>query len=370
MTNNRLARKVGVAALSAVVAMTTLGVAPAQAKAKALATAPVVRIGYFANLTHGSAIIAHQQKLFEKYLGAGTSVQYTLFTVGTAEIEALKAGAIDVGFVGPNPAISGYTTTSGSALQIVSGATTGGAAFVVKPSLIANAGAPTKAEIAALAGKTIADPGLGGTQDVALRKYLRQNGLYSNGQPTANVVPLANADTLAQFKLGQLDGAWLPEPWATRLVQEGGAKVFVNEASLWKRGQFATTVVVAAKPFLKKYPGSVQAVLKANNEAISFLNSSANRTESINEIQSELLSATGKKLGDAVVSAAFDNLKFSADPVSVSLLTSFKAAAALALLPAGTKVSALKGLFNLTLENALLKSQHSPTIKVQKAFNK
>lgn len=350
------------AGIAALVAATLM--APSSANAANLASAKTVRIGYFANLTHGTAAIARQQKLFEKYLGAGVNVQYTYFTVGTAEIEALKGGAIDVGFVGPSPAISGYTTTHGQLLNIVSGATTGGAVFVVKPSLITKEGAPSKAEISALAGKNLADPGLGGTQDVALRKYLLDNGLYTSGTPKANIIPLANADTLSQFKLGKIDGAWVPEPWATRLVQEAKAKVFLNEATLWKDGKFPTTVVVARKQFLQQYPGSVQAVLKANLDAIAFLNDKANRTNAINQIQAELLAGTGKSLSDGVIGSAFDNVQFSADPIASSAVTSFESALYLKLLPAGSKVSQLKGLFNLTLLNQLLLANKQPVIAV------
>ena len=356
MNFRKLSVGVGVAALIAAAVMT-----PSSANAAA-ATAPTVRIGYFANLTHGPALIARQQKLFEKYLGAGTKVEYTYFTVGTAEIEALKGGAIDIGYVGPSPAISGYTTTKGSLLNIVSGATSGGAVFVVKPGLIKTEGAPTKAEIAALAKKNIADPGLGGTQDVALRTYLVKNGLYSGGRSAVNIVPLANADTLTQFKLGKIDGAWVPEPWATRLVQEAKAKVFVNEANLWKNGQFPTTVVVARKQFLKQYPGSVQAVLKANLDAIKFLNDKANRATAINQIQAELLAGTGKSLSDAVINSAFDNVQFSADPIASSAVSSFGSAVYLKLLPTGSKVTQLKGIFNLTLLNQLLVADKQPAI--------
>ena len=120
---------------------TTSATAATKTALPKLANAPVIRVGYFANLTHGPALIARQQKLFEKFLGK-TKVEYTYFTVGTAEIEALKGGAIDVGFVGPGPAISGYVTTKGSLLRIVSGAASGGAKFIVKPSLITTEGKP------------------------------------------------------------------------------------------------------------------------------------------------------------------------------------------------------------------------------------
>lgn len=325
---------------------------------------PVVRIGYFANLTHGSAIIARQQKLFEKALGPSVDVEYATFTVGTAEIEAIKGGAIDIGFVGPNPALSGYAVTQGQSFAVISGATSGGAAFVVRPGLIAKSGQPTSREIAAVRGKNLADPGLGGTQDVALRHYLLNNGLYPGGIPKANIIPMANADTLAQFKLGKLDGAWVPEPWAARLVQEGRGKVFVDEASLWKDGLFPTTLVVARQAFLKQHPAQVASVLKANLQAIAFLNKPTNRSKAIAQIQAELAERTGKTLADAVISDALGRLNFGADPFAKQALTGFKVAKRLGLVPTAANLKRLHGVFALTVLNHLLATSGQPVISV------
>jgi NitT/TauT family transport system substrate-binding protein len=324
----------------------------------------VIRIGYFANLTHGSAIIARQQKLFEKALGPGVEVQYATFTVGTAEIEAIKGGAIDIGFVGPNPALSGYAVTQGQALEVISGATAGGAALIVKPSLIAVSGKPTAAEIAALRGKSIADPGLGGTQDVALRTYLLNHGLYPNGVPQANIIPMANADTLAQFKLGKLAGAWVPEPWATRLIQEGKGKLFVDEAGLWKGGLFPTTLVVARRAYLAGHGAQVASVLKANLQAIAFLNNPANRTNAIALVQKELAERTGKTLVPSVISNAFGRLRFNANPLAAQAVSGFKVAKRLGLVPTAANLQGLHGVFNLSPLNRLLTADGKPAISV------
>lgn len=347
--------KTNIARIAVVVALAGVafgaGNLPAQAAAKPLALAPVVRIGYFANLTHAPALIAHQQKLFEKNL-PGAKIEYSLFTVGTTEIEALKGGALDIAYVGPGPAANGYVTTQGSLLNIVGGSTNGGARFIVKPGLIATEGNPTAAEIAGLAGKNIADPGLGGTQDIALRSYLSNNRLYKNGQSSVNITPLANADTLTLFKQGKIDGAWLPEPWATRLIQEGLGKVFVDEKTLWPNGKFATTEIVASKSFLKKFPGSVRGVLQANEQAVSFLKVPANQNEAINEVQDELLAGTGKKLSDTVLAIAWHSLSFDSDPITASVKQNFTEAVQLGQIP-GAKLSDLKGIFNLTLLNSV-----------------
>ena len=344
MKLGKLSVGVGIAALIAAAFM-----APTATSSAAAGDTKTVRIGYFANLTHAPALIAKQQKLFEANL-PGVKIEYTVFSVGTTEIEALKGGALDLAYLGPNPAISGYVTTQGQLLNIVSGVTNGGAKFVVKPALIATEGKPTKAEIAGLAGKNIADPGLGGTQDVALKTYLKKHGLFSIGQSKVNIISQANADTLSQFQQGRVDGAWVPEPWATRLIQEGKARVFVDEASLWPNGKFSTTVLAASKAFSSKYPDLVVDALKANNTAIAFLNGKANTTTAQKQVQDELFAATGKKLSDAAITDAWKNVRFESNPLVLSLRQNFLNSAALGYLPTKSG-AAFKGIVNLTWLN-------------------
>ena len=216
-------------------------------------------------MTHAPALVAQQLRLFEAFLGKdGTKVEYTAFNAGPAVVEAMKGGAIDVSYIGPNPSISGYTSTGGTLLRVVSGSTSAGAQFVVKPSINS---------VADLKGKKIATPQLGNTQDVALRSWLKDQGLATSvsGGGDVTIVPTDNATTLTLFKRGDLDGAWLPEPWASRLVLEAGAKVLLDEKSLWPNGQFVTTNIIAAQPFLAKYPGTVRSILQANNSAIKYI---------------------------------------------------------------------------------------------------
>lgn len=349
-------------------AIATCGlVDPAQAATKRaalppLANAKVIRIGYFANLTHAPALIAKHQRLFQKYLGK-TRVEFTIFSVGTAEIEALKGGAIDVGFIGPGPAINGFVTTQGTLLRVVGGATSGGAKFIVKPNLITTAGQPTPLEISKLRGKTIADPGLGGTQDIALRKFLRDHQLLNAAASKVSITPMANADTLAQFQLGKIDGAWVPEPWATRLVQEGKGKVFVDEASLWPHGKFATTVIFAGQKFLQQYPGSVRAVLRANNAAIDYLTDSAHHRSAVNQVQAELLASTGKKLDSAVIETAWPNLDFTNNPLPSTVKRIFRASMQVGTLPSYYSKN-LQHLFDLRLLNALQRAAGSKPVTV------
>ena len=348
--NNKFKRTIVPALVVAVMASLIASPAPAATK---LATAPTIRVGYFANLTHAPALIARQKKLFEKYLG-NTKVEYTYFTAGPAAIEAIKGNALDVAYIGPNPSISGFLSTDGTLLKIVGGATSGGASFIVKSSLAPKvASKPTAAEIAALAGKTFASPQLGGTQDVALRKYLKGNGLTST---IANITPLANADTLTQFKAGNIDGAWVPEPWATRLILEGSGKVFLDETTLWAKGRFVTTNIVARKKFLNTYPGSVKAILQANYDAIQFLTDTKNTVAAKDLVQAELLAGSGKRLADNVIDAAWPKLTYTNNPIPESLSANFKAAVKVGQLN-GYLESDLKGIYSIKLLNSILRSK-------------
>jgi NitT/TauT family transport system substrate-binding protein len=310
-----------------------------------LPTAPVVRIGFFANVTHAPALVAQQLRLFEAFLGKdGTQVEYTAFNAGPAAIEAMKGGAIDVSFIGPNPSVSGYTSTGGTLLRVVSGATSGGAQFVVKPSINS---------VADLKGKKFATPQLGNTQDVALRSWLRDQGLRTSttgGGGDVTIVPTDNATTLTLFKKGDIDGAWLPEPWASRLVLEAGAKVYLDEKSLWPGGQFVTTNIIAAQPFLAKYPGTVRSILQANNSAIKYI--AANVTKSKDVVQEQITKWTGKPLPDAVITRSWGNLRFTWDPLPATLAKSADDAVNAGLLTLGQ--NKLAGIYDLRLLNQVL----------------
>ncbi|MDA4133188.1 MAG: ABC transporter substrate-binding protein, partial [Thaumarchaeota archaeon] len=201
-----------------------------------------VRIGYFANLNHAPAVIGLSNGDFQKFVGPSTKIQTTLFTSGSPEMTALLASKIDIAYVGPSPAVNAYLTSNGAALQVVSGVANGGAVFVVRNA--SNIGS-----VKDFGGKTFAAPGVGNTQDIALRHYLLVSGY--NIAPTGNVtvVDTSNANIVTLMEKGQVDGAWVPEPWGATLVADAGAHIFLNEASLWPNG-FSTTELVVSTSFL------------------------------------------------------------------------------------------------------------------------
>lgn len=282
-----------------------------------------IRIGYFANITHAPALVAVQERIFEKYL-PNTDIEYFVFPSGSAAVEAFKGGALDISYIGPNPAINGFVTTNGKLLRIVSGATSGGAQFVVQPDVTEQN----------LAGKNFASPGLGGTQDVALRNYLNSKGLNFEIGGDVSITPSENSSTLALFQKGDIDGAWVPEPWASRLVLEGKGKVLVNEADLWPNGEFATTLIAATTDFKNKYPAAVEAVLKANTDALYLINNVPEKAKELS--QKEIAKQTGKKLSDEVLNRAWENLKFGSDPLVHTLKQGAADAVRVGLLKLGT----------------------------------
>jgi NitT/TauT family transport system substrate-binding protein len=305
--------------------------------------AVTLRIGYFPNLTHAPAIIGFDQGLFAKELGPSVTIEAKTFNAGPEAVEAIFSDALDLTYIGPNPAINAYAKSRGEAIRIIAGATSGGAALVVRPEI---------ARAADLAGKKIASPQLGNTQDVALRSWLRSQGLTTTkeGGGDVSIVAQANAQTLDTFKTGAIQGAWVPEPWATRLVLEGGGKVLVNEATLWPDGKFVTTHVIVRTDFLKAHPDLVSRFLRAHVAAVDFATSRGADARGV--VNSALEKLTGKGLKPEVIEAAWRSLTFTVDPIASSLRKSAEDARSVGLLDPVD----LSGIYALEPLNAVLGS--------------
>jgi NitT/TauT family transport system substrate-binding protein len=331
-------------ALVLAVAGCTAGGPASSSETVAGATPVTLRLGYFPNLTHAPAIIGVEGGYFANELGSGSTLKTNTFNAGPAAVEALLSGALDAAFVGPNPAINAYSKSSGG-VRIVSGVTSGGSSLVVKKSI---------GSAADLRGAKLADPQLGGTQDIALRTWLSTQGFTTdvNGGGDVHVLPQDNSQTLDTFKSGQIDGAWVPEPWATRLVQEADGKVLVDERSLWPNGQFATTLLIVRTDFLKAHPAAVNALLSGLIKAEDLIASDPQRAQQLTN--QGLAKVAGKPLAPAVITGAWGNLTFSVDPQLASLQTSADHAVALGLL----KTADLKEIADLDPLNAILRSAH------------
>jgi NitT/TauT family transport system substrate-binding protein len=310
--------------------------------------ASTLRLGYFANVTHATAVVGVAHGDFAKALGS-TKLSTQIYNAGPAEMTAVLGGQLDAAYVGPSSALSAFVQSHGEALKIVAGATDGGAELVVKPSI--NSAADLK-------GKTLATPQKGNTQDVALRYWLKQQGLTANpdGSGDVSVDPQDNATTLDQFKAGHIDGAWLPEPWASRLVAEANAKVLVDERSLWPNGQFATTTLVVATSFLDKHPDTVKALIDGQIAANSWITSDPTDAQKL--VNGELKRLTGKALSDTEIQRSFSEQKATNDPDASTLQTSLDHAVAVKLL----KSTDLHGIFDLSILNAELAKNGQPAV--------
>ena len=313
-------------------------------------SAPVtVRLGYLPNITHAPALVAVEKGFFTQALGQN-KLQTATFNAGPDAVDALFADSIDAAFIGPNPSINAFQKSNGDAIRIVAGSTSGGAGLVVKPSI--NSAADLK-------GKKIATPQLGNTQDVALRTYLKNNGLNADtsGGGDVSVIPQANGDTLTQFASGDIDGAWVPEPFFTEMQQQSGGKVLVNENTLWPNGQFVTTNLVVATKFLKAHPDVVTDLINGEDQAIRFI--ASNPADAQKAANDDITKISGKPLKDAVVSAAFANMSFTLDPIASSLQTSANNAKNVGLLDSAN----VDGIYDLTQLNQYLHSIGQPEVK-------
>jgi NitT/TauT family transport system substrate-binding protein len=311
-----------------------------------------LRLGYFPNVTHAPAIIGVEDEVFAGALGDDVELELATFNSGTEVIEAIFAGALDASFIGPNPAINGYARSNGDALRIVAGTTSGGASLVVREGIESPAD---------LAGAKIATPSLGNTQDVALRAWLLEQGFETDtsGGGDVSITPQDNADTLAAFQTGELDGAWVPEPWATRLVLEGGGQVLLNEAELWPDGQFVTTHLIVATSFLEEHPDVIRDLIAGLAEAIDLANADTAAAQQTTNAGIERITTTA--LAEATITGAWENLEFTLDPIAASLQGSADDAVEVALLEPVDLAE--PGIYDLTLLNEVLAERGLPAVE-------
>ena len=308
-----------------------------------------LRLGYFPDFTQAPALLGIDKGFFASAMGNDVTIEMHPFHAGSEAVTAILSGSIDATFIGPNPTINAFAQSHGQAIRVIAGATSGGTMLVVKPSITS---------VAQLKGKKIADPQLGGTQDVALRWFLKDNGFTTDtaGGGDVNVLSQDNSQTLTDFMQGQIDGAWVPEPWACLLVVVGGGKVLVDERNLWPQGQFVTTNLIVRTGFLHAHPRRVKGLIEGLYQAVSYLNSNPSDAQQLTN--DAVAGSTGTKLPAGIVAGAWVHMTFTLDPLPTTLKTSADHAQALGLLDAVD----LKGLYDLTLLNQVLAGHKQPAV--------
>lgn len=264
-----------------------------------------LRVAYFPNLTHAPALVGVANGTFRSHLPR-YAISERVVNAGPEAMEALLAGEVDIAYVGPSPATNTFLKTNGKALTIVAGACSGGASLVARKDVAI-------ASVRDLDGHSVAVPQLGGTQDVSCRHFLEREGLAPKERGgTVSVIPVKNPDILSLFLRRQIDAAWVPEPWASRLRAEAGAKTVVDERALWPQGKFTTTVLVARRAFAEAHPDAVRGFVAAHREAVDWIGS--HPAEAQAAVNGELKRLTGKQLPKPVLADAWAKLEFTTDP--------------------------------------------------------
>lgn len=304
----------------------------------------VLRIGYFPNINHAQAVIGIGNGDFQKVLGNNIEIKPLVFNAGPSAIEALFAKQVDVTYVGPNPAINGYVVSGGEDIRIISGASSGGAVFIIR----ADSGIESAKDFA---NKKFASPQLGNTQDVALRNYLIENG-YKTTENGGNVtvLPAKNPDILTLFLKKEIDGAWVPEPWGERLIKEANGKLFLDERDLWPDGKFVTGLIVARSEYLKQNPDVIEKFLKAHIEETQWINN--NKEEAVKAFNTELKKLTGQTIPEDTLKESLIRLELTYDPIQQSLYKSANDAFDIGFL--GKTKPDLSNIFDLNIQNRIL----------------
>ncbi|MFF4176499.1 aliphatic sulfonate ABC transporter substrate-binding protein [Streptomyces sp. NPDC001750] len=322
---------------------------PAVAAGAKKLSVDTVRIGYFPNLTHATALVGDQEGLFQKELG-GTTLRTSQFNAGPSEIEALNAGSIDIGFIGPSPSINGYTKSRGKSLRIIGGSASGGVKLVVDPKKIRT--------LDDLKGKKIATPQLGNTQDVAFLNWISEKGWKvdaQSGKGDVSVVRTDNKVTPDAFKSGSIDGAWVPEPTASKLVAEG-AKELLDESSLWPDDKFVITNIIVSQKFLAEHPDAVEAVLRGSVKTNEWINADPDRAKASANAALEKL--TGKPLPAEILDPAWKSIQITDDPLAATLDAQAEHAVKAGLL----EKPDLNGIYDLEPLNKVLKAAGRPEV--------
>ena len=328
-------RSVIFAGIAAIMAFSVLGIALSLSDDNNAVGKKNIRIAYFPNIGHAVPIVGVENHFFEKSIGNNTKIETRVFDSGPQVIESLFANSIDVAYVGPGPAINGFLNSNNHNIKILAGSASGGASFIVHPDSEINS-------ISDFEGKKIAAPQIGNTQDVSLRHYLSENGLKSAEKGgTVVVYNISNPDIYTLFVKGDVDGAWVAEPWATILEKELGGERLFYEEDLWPDKQFASVLLVANSEYVDDNPETISNFLLAHHETVNWINQNPTGTRIV--FNNFLDSYLGQSLSDEVVDVALSNLEITSDPLPESVFSFAKKADSLGYL--GRNGYDLTGIF-------------------------
>lgn len=290
--------------------LTLAAIALAGVQFSSAADPQILRIGYFPNVTHAHGVIgSHSTRegrgWFEQRLGPDIKVEWFAFNAGPSAMEAIFAGSIDATYVGPNPALNAYIRSNGDEVRILAGAVEGGAALVVQ-------GDGRISKPADFAGRRIGTPQLGNTQDVAARAWLKKQGFkITQTGGDVLVVPTANPDQLSLFQQGKLDAIWTVEPWVSRLLLEGGGKLFVEQ------NDAITTLLVSSVRLLRDRPELAEKLVAAHVALTEWLNT--HPEEAREQVRAGLTAEARREVPAELVAASWSRMRFTNEVAPAAL---------------------------------------------------
>jgi NitT/TauT family transport system substrate-binding protein len=309
------------------------------APAKASAQGSRIRLGFLKNVTHATALVGIERGTFANALGPDVSLETKPMANGALVVEALFGDALDIAYLGPIPSLNAYEKSHGKAIRILSGATSGGAFFIVQPEITG---------VKQLIGQKVASPQLATTQDIALRSWLHDQG---SGGGDVSVVPQDTSEILQAFRQRLIAGAWVAEPWASRLQAEAGGKVLVDERSLWPDGRYVTTQLVVSQKFLGEHPDLVEKFLQGHVDVTDFL--SQHPDDAKRSLAGALKNILKKPLPDAIINQSWQSMSFTNDPLPNVTKKNADHMISLGFI----KEFHLDGIYDVTLLNNVLRSR-------------
>lgn len=344
-------RRIAKSAFVLLIVISIIGIMAACSPQQKESKNTTVKVALFPNITHSQALIGKAEGQFQKALGETNKIDWKVFNAGPAEIEALFAGEVDIGYIGPGPAINGYAKSKGE-LQIVAGATDAGAVLVSRKDLVIK-------DIKELSGKKVAVPQFGNTQDLSLRNLLQENGLKDTTKGgTVEVRQAENPDIKTLLDKGDIDAALVPEPWGSRLEKEVKANIVLDFNQVWRDGKYTTAVVIARTKFIKEHPDLVEKFVKAHAELTDYINMNPDKAKEI--VNAQINELTKKPLSKDILDASFKRLTVTNDPEKDSVKDFVKLSVNAGFLKQEPDI---KDLFNLSYLNKILKEKGQSEIK-------
>ncbi|MHB1126255.1 MAG: aliphatic sulfonate ABC transporter substrate-binding protein [Bacillota bacterium] len=339
------------ALLISILTMVTVGGCSAKTTPADASGKIVVKIAHFPNITHSQALVGRVEGQFEEALGDKASIEWKVFNAGPDEIEAFLAGEVDLGYIGPGPAVNGYVKTNGE-LVIIAGAVDAGAIFVSRKDLVIK-------DLKELNGKKIAVPQYGNTQDLTLRKVLLEHGLKDTTKGgKVEIVQAKNPDIMILLDRGEVDAAFVPEPWGSRLINEVNANIILDYDQVLRNGKYTTAVVIARKEFLEQHPDIVEGFLKTHVEITESINQNLDQAKNV--VNDEINALTRKALSKDVLDSSFSRLIITYDPEIASVNDFNNLSFELGFFK---QKPAIENLFSLELLNKVLKDKGLQEIK-------